>query len=220
MLGREEMNQAMNETNINTELLSAESRGRKHIPLAVFAVIIIHVALFLVLLIAAGCRAKARAKQNPDGMAVAAAAQPEGSAAVHPALMPAGVETADQAAGTDPLISQAEGLVIASEPVEVRERASAPGPQRAPQRALASRPRAESAGAPRVARKVSEAGETAGGTRVYVVQPGDTVGKIAKEQGVSIQSIRTQNKLKKDLIYPGQKLRLGPKQTPRQMAAL
>src|SRR5262245_64511886 len=51
-------------TNLNTELLSADARGRKHIPFAVFAVILIHIVLFLVLLVAAGCRAKARAKRN------------------------------------------------------------------------------------------------------------------------------------------------------------
>jgi hypothetical protein len=210
----------MNETNINTELLAAESSGRKHIPLAVFAVIVIHVALFLVLLIAAGCRAKARAKQDASDAAVAAAQAPEAaSEAVHPELMPAGVELASAGANeVQQPISRAEEPAMATEPAIERERASAPGPQRAPQRALASRPRAESS--PAAARNVSGAGRRAGEPRIYVVQPGDTVGKIAKEQGVTIQSIRTENKLKKDLIYPGQKLRLSPKQTPRQMAAI
>src|SRR5688572_28383161 len=60
----------MNETtNLNSELLSADARGRKHIPLAVFAVILIHIVLFLVLLIAAGCRAKARAIRSSQAPA-------------------------------------------------------------------------------------------------------------------------------------------------------
>ena len=54
----------MSETDINSELLTADARGRKNIPFAVFAVIFIHIVLFVVLLIAAGCRAKARARRN------------------------------------------------------------------------------------------------------------------------------------------------------------
>lgn len=57
-------NQAMNQTNLNTELLAGESRTRKHVPVAVFAVIFIHIVLFLLLLVAAGCRARAKAAQQ------------------------------------------------------------------------------------------------------------------------------------------------------------
>jgi hypothetical protein len=49
----------MNPSDINTELLAGDARGKKHIPFAVFAVILIHIILFMILLIAAGCRARA-----------------------------------------------------------------------------------------------------------------------------------------------------------------
>src|SRR5687768_10319157 len=51
-------------TELNSALLSADARGRKHIPVAVFAVILIHIVLFVVLLVAAGCRSSVRAKAN------------------------------------------------------------------------------------------------------------------------------------------------------------
>ena len=63
----------MNETTLNSELLSADARGRKQIPVAVFAVIMIHVVLFVVLLIAAGCRSTARVKRNATPAPEAAA---------------------------------------------------------------------------------------------------------------------------------------------------
>jgi hypothetical protein len=74
----------MNETTqLNSELLSADARGRKHIPVAVFAVIVIHIVLFMVLLIAAGCRSTARAKQSitpaPDSVEQQPSARPAGN---------------------------------------------------------------------------------------------------------------------------------------------
>ena len=58
----------MNQTHLNSELLSGEARTRKNVPVAVFAVIFIHIVLFVLLLIAAGCRARAKAQQQqqPD----------------------------------------------------------------------------------------------------------------------------------------------------------
>lgn len=198
----------MNETNLNAELLSAESRGRKHIPLAVFAVIVIHIALFLVLLIAAGCRARARARQNAPVTEMAAQQLPQAGQLVQEAA--GGSETAAppaQMAAASPISQKAE-QVIASEPVIEKERVSAPGPQRTAQRALPSRPRADAEPA---------AGSIA---RTYVVQPGDTIGKIAKDHGVTVQSIKADNKLKKDVIYPGQKLRVNARKPARQMASI
>jgi LysM repeat protein len=53
------------------------------------------------------------------------------------------------------------------------------------------------------------------------VQPGDTVGKIAKELGTTIRAIREENQLKNDLIFPGQKLRVTvPKVAQRQLASI
>ncbi len=76
-------------TNLNSELLSADARGRKHIPFAVFAVILIHIALFVFLLVAAGCRAKARAKRKPAPAPELLAQQPGPAAlAVTNAVVP------------------------------------------------------------------------------------------------------------------------------------
>lgn len=51
--------------------------------------------------------------------------------------------------------------------------------------------------------------ELASSSRVtYTVAPGDTLGKIAKQYGVSISSIRRSNRIKGDQIYVGQKLRI------------
>ena len=45
------------------------------------------------------------------------------------------------------------------------------------------------------------------GGKYYVVQSGDTLYKISKEHGVSVDELRRLNKLgKDDNIYPGQKL--------------
>lgn len=41
---------------------------------------------------------------------------------------------------------------------------------------------------------------------IYVVQPGDTLGKIAKRKGVSVADLKTTNRLKSDILRIGQKL--------------
>ena len=91
----------MNQTNLNTELLAGESRTRKHVPVAVFAVIFIHIVLFLLLLIAAGCRARARAAEllGPPIPPAAELAQAQ--------LEPAGIDT--------PSLPEGE-MVVATEP--------------------------------------------------------------------------------------------------------
>lgn len=42
----------------------------------------------------------------------------------------------------------------------------------------------------------------------YRVKPGDTLEKIAKEHGTTIDAIRRENNLTKDIIHPGQKLNI------------
>lgn len=42
----------------------------------------------------------------------------------------------------------------------------------------------------------------------YRVKPGDTLEKIAKEHHTTIDAIRRENSLSKDIIYPGQKLQI------------
>src|SRR5687768_11311132 len=113
----------MNETTqLNTELLSADARGRKHIPVAVFAVIIIHVALFLVLLIAAGCRSSARVKSTTPAPAAAEQRDMTQPPIADPiALQPA-----------QPIVTPSEVAVVATEPQVDAEPLPQPAPQ--PQR--------------------------------------------------------------------------------------
>ncbi|MBS0635013.1 MAG: LysM peptidoglycan-binding domain-containing protein [Verrucomicrobia bacterium] len=42
----------------------------------------------------------------------------------------------------------------------------------------------------------------------YKVKSGDSLEKIAKEHGTTIEAIRRENNLSKDTIYPGQKLHI------------
>jgi LysM repeat protein len=44
----------------------------------------------------------------------------------------------------------------------------------------------------------------------YIVQKGDTIGKIAEQFGVSIDTIKVANRLSKDLLTPGKELVILP----------
>ena len=194
------MNQS---TQLNSELLSADARGRKHIPVAVFAVILIHVVLFLVLLIAAGCRSSARAKQNvaPAQTAAVAEALPAMPQAETLATVATPVET-PLVASTPVAAEQIRESVVAMEVIEPESPALQPQPARTitQQAPATKKPVVRTTAKSTVARK----------DQFYVVKPGDTLDKIAKRHGVTIQAMRTANKMKGDLIFPGQKLQLSP----------
>ncbi|MGZ8919470.1 MAG: LysM peptidoglycan-binding domain-containing protein [Limisphaerales bacterium] len=183
----------MNQTTpLNSELLSADARGRKHIPVAVFAVIVIHVVLFLVLLIAAGCRSSARAKQSTTPQPEAAERNLTPPPATRMAAQPTMEETAlpsEIGLAAEPANPvEAEPTVLAA-PREVAQSTPSPSPTPAAKPAKA---------------KVSAS------PKFYVVKAGDTVGEIAQRHSTTIQAIRTVNKIKNDMIYPGQKLQLAP----------
>jgi LysM repeat protein len=171
----------MNETtNLNSELLSADARGKKHIPFAVFAVIVIHIVLFLFLLIAAGCRAKARARKNVAPVQeMLAQQQPAPAAAAVTNMAPAVIEP-----------------VLVTEP-PAEKPAPSPAARKAVQHAS---PR------PNQRPTASAAGTKA---KIYVVKAGDTMEKIAKMHRTSVEAIKTENKLKNHLLRPGQQLRVG-----------
>jgi LysM repeat protein len=174
----------MSETDINSELLTADARGRKNIPFAVFAVIFIHIVLFVVLLIAAGCRAKARARRNNIQQEVVKAESTR-----EPVQAPAVVTN------TPTPLTQIAEPVLVTEPVIEDE----PEPiQKAVSRPVAERPTAN-----------------AGRMQLHVVQPGDSIGKIAKHYGVTVQAIRTENNLKSNVIRVGQKLRVSTEKARR-----
>lgn len=195
----------MNEsTQLNSELLSADARGRKHIPVAVFAVILIHVVLFLVLLIAAGCRSSARAKRNAVPTPITAEAQATAPTGQDPIALAQPAQSLAPASATALPQAQAAMLepISASEPVvesQVNEAA-------AQMRLIAQPTPAAKKPTGRTTTKISPAKKG----QFYVVKSGDTLGKIAKQHGVTIQAVRTANKMKGDLIFPGQKLQLSP----------
>jgi LysM repeat protein len=181
-------------TSLNTELFSAEARGRKHVPLAVFAVILIHIVLFLVLLIAAGCRAKARAKRN-----LQAAPELMAQKAPQPLLAATRLSTNAPAPASAPLtpLGIAPALiqpVIATEP-PLEKPVTSPTVRKAVQKtspSQAQRPTASQTRKP----------------KVYVVKAGDTVEKIAKMHGTSVQAVKAENNLKNQMLKPGQQLRV------------
>jgi len=192
----------MNEsTQLNSELLSADARGRKHIPVAVFAVIIIHVVLFMVLLIAAGCRSSARAKQSITPTPDAADQQPSARPAGNP---PPAIEHA-----------QVNDTPAVVEPVILSEPVVAPEPSRLAVAEPAQPIRKPVVQRPAIARPVTKIPSAA---KIYVVKSGDTIEKIARLHGTTIQAVRTANRMKGDMIRPGQKLQLAPEgRTPLQV---
>ena len=183
-------------TSLNTELLSADARGRKHVPFAVFAVILIHIVLFLVLLIAAGCRAKARAKRN-----------------LQPAHEMMAQKTPQPLLASAPLSTNAPAP--ASAPAPVTPLGIAPA---LIQPVIATEPPLEKPVTPPTIRKAAQktsptpvqrpTGNQTRKPKVYVVKTGDTVEKIAKMHGTSVQAIKAENNLKNQILKPGQQLRV------------
>jgi LysM repeat protein len=56
---------------------------------------------------------------------------------------------------------------------------------------------------------------TARKPKIYIVRIGDTVEKIAKMHGTSVQALKSENNLKNQLLRPGQQLRVSSqKQKP------
>ena len=188
----------MNETTqLNTELLSADARGRKHIPVAVFAVILIHVVLFVVLLIAAGCRSSARAKKL---------IQPQPEVAQQPidpfsaAGEAAPVETAQQESAS-PMAQ--EPVAVTEPPVQLTQPVEPVAPVSRAVVQHQSQP-----AKPRVAKTTPKTKVIT--PKIYVVKSGDSLDKIARSHGLTIQAVKVANKMKTDVIHPGQKLQLMP----------
>jgi len=184
----------MNETtNLNSELLSADARGRKHIPFAVFAVIVVHIVLFLFLLVAAGCKAKARARRNALPSTEVVAQKPVSM----PASPAAGTNAAPRV--QQPVLTPAmiQAPVVATDPPAERRTAPAAVPviQKAAQKAAPAQSQRPTAGTPAK-------------TKFYVVRAGDTVEKIARMHRTSVEAIKAENKLKDHMLKPGQQLRV------------
>jgi len=58
--------------------------------------------------------------------------------------------------------------------------------------------------APKPAPKIVE--EKPAKKSIYSVKPGDTLGKIAKQKGVTVAELKAANSLKNDIVKIGQKL--------------
>lgn len=164
----------MNQRNLNSELLAGETSARKHVPVAVFAVIFIHVVLFLMLLVVAGCRARAKAQQEQEAeprLALEAAAK--------------------EAAPTETAERMAAEMILATEPgLESGGIANDPSPGKEGSLSEPANPPAEEQ------------------PNTYVVQPGDSLWKIARRHGTTVQKIKTRNNLRSDFLKTGQKLRV------------
>ncbi|MBM3847644.1 MAG: LysM peptidoglycan-binding domain-containing protein, partial [Verrucomicrobia bacterium] len=63
-----------------------------------------------------------------------------------------------------------------------------------------------------------DAGTGAAATETYTVKSGDTLGRIAKSQGVTIKAIKSANNLKLDAIKVGQKLKIPSQPAPAAVA--
>lgn len=206
----------MNETNLNTELLTAEAKGRKHIPFAVFAVILIHVVLFLVLLVAAGCRAKARAKREAATTTAQAEVQSPAQAQSIEANSAIATEAAPSHSDEFPAPLAAEQpagapaeTVVATEPVI--EQPVAQNNVTAQPNRRASRPRAQS--------QQPDRSSKARTVRTYTVKAGDNLGAIARKHGITVRELKEQNRLKSDLIRAGQELRVSSDKAAKRTEA-
>ena len=163
---------------LTDEWIEREARKRKQIPIAVFTIVAVHVALFLGLLGSAGCKKQAEAG---SGSAAEEMRDREFRAAAA-GLSGAGLllgETAGQAV---------EEPVMAEPVVEEPQLSTLEGIDRKPVT---------------TARVSSETG-----TKIYVVKPGDNLGKIARANGTTPQALKKANGLKSDVIRVGQKLRV------------
>jgi LysM repeat protein len=99
---------------------------------------------------------------------------------------------------------------VVAESTTTAEPTRQPGPEKPQQRTARS-----VAQRPAATRPVANVPSTA---KFYVVKPGDTLEKIARLHGTTIQAVRSANKMKGDMIRPGQKLQLAPEgRTPLQV---
>lgn len=100
-----------------------------------------------------------------------------------------------------PVPALIQPLVVTEPPAEKVEKPAAPAPLH---KAKSPSPAAQRPNA-----------STPKKAKIYVVKAGDTVEKIAKMHGTSVQAIKAENNLKNQLLHPGQQLRVSSqKQKP------
>lgn len=175
----------MNEqTSLSPNLLQADARARKQIPIAVFAVIAIHVVLFLSLLGTSGCKQKASASDAEKFKTTEYnKAQPS-------------------AASTPATAANNETRAAAPEQLQTETVSELPNNVAPPSKPAA--PAAKSKGM----KKGSEVMAEGGDSKTHVVRQGESLYKIAKLYNTTPKALKVSNNLKGDTIRVGQKLRI------------
>ena len=209
-----------------------DRRGKSHIRITVFTILAVHVA-FLGLLLLQACNRKADQTQDTASITNYPPPLPETNLPPPVATNPPAVVTSVAPPPPEPPPSSlAEHVVIKgdtfstiakkynttakaiaeanpgvdSTKLKIGQKIKIPAP-------VASAP----------ASNGTVVGET--GARTYAVKSGDTLGKIAKANGVTIAALRSANHLKTDQIRVGQKLTIpskatGPEAGPSPVPAL
>lgn len=189
--------------NLDTQFMANDYKSRRHIPIAVFTVASIHVTLFLGILLAGGCKKNAEVQRSP-GEQMAWSELIEKSQAGEKALAAeAPVEDSDKASvltlGYQPGNQSNERSVMT---VGI----GGPGSKLTP-----TRPDPDPVPTPRTNATSPAAKSTpppSGSGAVHTVQKGDSLFKIAKQYGTTPDAVKKSNKLKSDVIHPGQKLNI------------
>jgi LysM repeat protein len=163
----------------------------------VFAVLAVHITLLAGLLIQ-GCKREDRnasvPPNAPTNFQESAQALARPPAAAEEPLRPS-AQTNPPLATPAPAVTRVEpGVPVASMEPSAATNVTAVAPQ---------------ANAPTTTPPPAVEGESP--STVYVVKSGDTLTRIAKTHGTTVQAIRTANGLKTDRIVVGQKLKISPK---------
>jgi LysM repeat protein len=168
------------------DLFQTDPRARKQIPIAVFTVIAIHILLFLVLLVSAGCKPKGQANvsdsENPKNLE-----NKKARSTASTAPTPAPVQKPDELQ-CEPLPVSSTAPLPAARSLKANS-----GPKQGNVMAY-SAPKDTGAAADR---------------RIHIVQPGESLSKIARAYNTTPQALRTSNNLRSDVIRVGQKLKIG-----------
>lgn len=193
-----------NDDNLDDQFEVTVQRSRKHLPIAVFSVISVHLVLFLGILLSGGCKKSTEAQRSPgEQMAwkeLIENAKAGETTTVTEAPNEAGEGASVRTLGYQPASEAGDRSIIT---------ASGPGSKLTPTRPDPSptpSPRAQS-GAPMA--KQSPAGAATGtpaSGAVHTVRKGDSLFKIAKQYGTTPEAVKRSNNLSSDVIHPGQKL--------------
>src|SRR6266567_3692206 len=180
-----------------------DPRGKSHIRITVFTILAIHVA-FLCLLLLQACNRKAESNfpepTNPPAPANIAVTPP-GPVVLPPPPppeLPAATALDHVVVKGDTFSTLAKKYSVTSKAIAEANPGGDSGRLKIGQKLKSPTPTTRSPG------NATVVAEAAGKT--YTVKSGDTLGKIAKANGVTVSALRSANQLKTDQIKVGQKL--------------